>query len=67
MELTTLNALSAASERVRYGRIAGVARRAGISYSSVMIETRGGGRLVIKGLPNARASEAVDLIEERLT
>ena len=68
VEVSTQNVFSADTQSVRYGRVAGVSRRAGLSgYSTVVIETRGGARLVIKGLTNHKAAAAVDLIEERLT
>ena len=66
VELSTQNVLSADSERVRYGQIAGVSRTSGLSgYSTVVIETTGGARLVVKGLPNAKAADALEIIGSR--
>lgn len=67
VEVATQNVLSADTQTVRYGQIAGVSRRAGLSgYSTVVVETRGGARLVVKGMSNRKAAEAVALIEDRL-
>ena len=67
VEVRTLNVLSRDVKRLRYRQIAGVSRRAGIFFSTVVVETNGGARFAVKGLPNADAALAVELIEERLT
>ena len=67
VEVRTLNVLSEDVQRLRYRQIAGVSRRAGIFFSTVVVETNGGARFAAKGLPNADAALAVGLIEERLT
>lgn len=67
VEVSTLGVLSRRTDRVRYDRIAGVSHEEGLSYSTVVIETRGGAEISAGGLPKPEAAAAVGLIEERLT
>jgi len=66
VEVSTHNFVSEDVERVRYDRIAGVARRSGLFFSVISVETKGGAVFAVKGLANDKATVAVELIEARL-
>jgi hypothetical protein len=52
---------------LRYSQIAELVNvRPGLIFAELRIETTGGAVLLVKGLPNARAQQAYEVINERL-
>ncbi len=62
VELTTRNLIGNTTESVRYEQMAGLRVDDDVFYADLVIETRGGGRLLARGLRKKQAREAEELI-----
>ena len=51
---------------IRYDQVAAVGLHTGLKWSTLTVESTGGHTAVVKGLPKKQASEAKELIEERI-
>lgn len=66
MEFARRDPLRTESQRMSYEQIAQVAVRRGLVFSTLVIESRGGGSIVAENLPKNDVDKAARLIEERI-
>lgn len=65
VELVRSDPLRKESQFMRYDQIAQVAVRRGLLFSTLVIESRGGGAIVVESLPKHETDRAARLIDQR--